>query len=117
MGMRLRYHRRIRSDGPPRSGQCVPAEREARMSHILVPFEGEGSGVAPMSWGQRELWGGMLSQRTWMPLATVLPLPAGTTVQDVVRDLRFTMGRYQSMRTRLRFEPDGSVLQELFSRG
>jgi hypothetical protein len=72
---------------------------------LLVPFHGTGSGEAPLSWGQRELWGGMRKQRTWMPLRFVAPLPEGTTVDGVVANLRFMMSRYPTLRTRLRFPP------------
>jgi hypothetical protein len=69
---------------------------------IVVPFAGEGSGVAGLTWGQRELWTGMCGQRTWMPIGSVTELPAGTTVASIVDELRFMMGRYPSPRTRLR---------------
>jgi hypothetical protein len=76
---------------------------------IAVPFAGEGSGVAGLTWGQRELWSGMCGQRTWMPIGGVTRLPAGTTVGSVVAELRFMMARYPSLRTRLRLPvgPDG----------
>lgn len=77
------------------------------VDHVLVRFEGEGAGVDVLSWGQRTLWGGMVKQKTWMPLRFVTALPAGTTVEGVAEDLRFLMNRYQTMRTRLRFDPDG----------
>jgi hypothetical protein len=74
---------------------------------VAVAFQGDGSGVEHLSWGQWELWEGMHRLGTWMPLSTVTPLPAGTTVDDMASKLRFMMSRYQSMRTRLRFDPDG----------
>jgi hypothetical protein len=74
---------------------------------IAVSFTGQGSGVEELSWGQWELWEGIRRLRTWMPIAMVKPLPAGTTVDDVVSELRFLMSRYQTMRTRLRLDPDG----------
>jgi hypothetical protein len=49
----------------------------------------------------------MRERRTWMPIGTSQPLPAGTTVADAVADLRFVMSRYPSMRTRLRLDRDG----------
>jgi len=76
---------------------------------ILVAFEGAGAGVGELSWGQREMWGAMQRSRNWMPIGAVLPLPAGTTVDDVVADLRFLMGRYPTLRTRLRLGPDGAT--------
>lgn len=84
---------------------------------IMVPFAGTGYGVGPLSWGMRELWGGMQRQQTWMPLGSAVPLPPGTTVADLVDELRFLMERYPSMRTRLRLRPDGPPLQVLEERG
>lgn len=79
----------------------------ADTGRLLVDFEGGGAGVGWLSWGQRELWHMVEQRKTWVPIGTVRPLPAGTTVDDAVADLRFVMSRFPSMRTRLRFDPDG----------
>jgi hypothetical protein len=89
-----------------------PARRHAgalprAAERLLVEFSGEGSGVADLSWGQREIWAAMVRQETWLPIGTVRPLPPGTTVADVAAELRFLMSRYQPARTRLRCDPDG----------
>jgi condensation domain-containing protein len=84
---------------------------------VAVRFEGEGSGVEELSWGQLTLFEAMDRQRTWLPIGATVPLPAGTTVEDVAGRLRFWMGRYQSMRTRLRFDPDGRPRQVVASAG
>lgn len=78
-----------------------------KSDRVPVRFEGESSGVEELSWGQYELWSAMQRQASWLPIGAVTPLPAGTTVPDAVAELRFMLGRYQSLRTRLRFEPDG----------
>ncbi|BCB89140.1 hypothetical protein Psuf_064530 [Phytohabitans suffuscus] len=80
-------------------------------------FEGDGSGVEELSWGQRELWEAMRRQFTWMPMGFALPVPPGTTVDDAVAQLRFMMGRYQSMRTRVRRDPDGHDRQVVAASG
>jgi len=74
---------------------------------VMVDFRGAGHGVAPLSWGQRELWGGMAQQGSWFPIGLAQPVPPGTTVDDVAAGLRYLIGRHQSMRTRLRFDPEG----------
>lgn len=84
---------------------------------MMVHFDGEGSGVAEMSWGQLEIWGAMQRQRTWMPLPAMELLPAGTTVDDVADWVRYVMSRHQTMRTRLRFRPDGPPQQVLHGSG
>jgi condensation domain-containing protein len=74
---------------------------------MLVRFTGEGSGIEQLTWGQFTLWTAMARLRTWLPIGGVLPLPPDTTVDDVADRLRFWISRYQTMRTRLRFDPDG----------
>lgn len=88
-----------------------------RSERVMVRFEGTGQGVAELAWGQRELWTAMQRQQSWMPISTVRPLPPGTTVADLVDQLRFLMSRYQTTRTRLRFDPDGGCRQVVASRG
>ncbi|HEX9335812.1 MAG TPA: condensation domain-containing protein, partial [Pseudonocardiaceae bacterium] len=86
-------------------------------SVVMVPFHGDGAGVAELTWGQREIWAAMRTQRSRLPIGGVVPLPAGRDVDAVAAALRFTMSRHQSLRTRLRFEPDGSVRQVLSDHG
>jgi hypothetical protein len=87
------------------------------VDRITVPFAGEGHGEDELSWEQLDIWIAMERQHTWMPLSAAMPLPAGTTVEDVVDDLRYLMNRYQSMRTRVRFTDDGRPRQVLFASG
>jgi hypothetical protein len=84
---------------------------------VLVQFEGEGAGVAELSWGQREIWSVMESRGEWLSIGGVRQLPAGRTVADVASDLRFGVTRHQSLRTRLRFTADGAPLQAVENRG
>jgi len=56
---------------------------------IMVSFRGVGSGVDELSCGQRELWGGMLRQQTWMPMGMVLPLPEGSSLDGVAAERLF----------------------------
>ena len=72
---------------------------------VPVRFRGSGAGVDVLSWGQQEYW--QMMQDGWLPIGAVTPLPPGTTVEDAAGDLAFVMGSYPSMRTRLRFDPDG----------
>jgi hypothetical protein len=84
---------------------------------VLVEFDGEGTGVAELSWGQREIWSVMAASGRSLPIGGVRQLPAGRTVPDVIGDLRFMMTRHQSLRTRLRFSADGTPLQVVEGRG
>ncbi|WP_432840567.1 condensation domain-containing protein [Dactylosporangium sp. CA-092794] len=94
---------------PPRA--LRPAAR------IPVRFGGAGGGVGELSWGQREIWLTMLRQRSWLPIGGWSRLAPGTTLSDVAGELRWIMGRYEPMRTRLRFGPGGRVLQSVADRG
>jgi len=84
---------------------------------ITVAFAGGGGGVEELSWGQRDIWLVMVRQKFWLPIGGWKRLPEGTTVQDVAEELRYLMSRYQSMRTRLRFDDDGRPSQVVFSAG
>jgi hypothetical protein len=84
---------------------------------ILVPFAGEGAGVGELAWGQREIWEAMRRQGWWLPLGFTRPLPAGTTVADVVSDLKFSMSRYPAMRTTVRSTVDGQPQQVVAASG
>lgn len=86
-------------------------------SIIMVPFHGPGAGVAELSWGQREIWTAMRTQQSWIPIGGAGPVPPEQDVNYFVAALGFMVGRHQSLRTRLRFEPDGSVRQVVADRG
>ncbi|GLI03418.1 condensation domain-containing protein [Phytohabitans aurantiacus] len=87
------------------------------IERITVPFAGEGAGVDELSWGQREIWSAMRRQNWWLPIGYAQPLPAGTTVDTVVDGLQYWMARYQTMRTRLRHDPDGHTRQVVHATG
>lgn len=84
---------------------------------IVVPFEGAGSGSGALSWGQAEIWRAMRRQRSWLPLITVTPLPAGTTPSDLADGLRLRMSRYPTLRTRFQPGGDGEPRQVLAASG
>lgn len=84
---------------------------------IPVSFDGDGAGIAELTWGQQELWRTMRLVGTWMPIPVIRQAPEGTTIADVVAELRFIMSRYPSMRTRLRLAGDRMPQQVLADRG
>ncbi|KQV13279.1 MULTISPECIES: condensation domain-containing protein [unclassified Kitasatospora] len=88
-----------------------PAER------VTVHFAGDGAGTDELSWGMWEIWHAMVGQHSSLPIGGRAALPAGTTVADVAEELRYLMGRFPSMRTRLRFDATGRPTQELFASG
>jgi Condensation domain len=87
------------------------------MARILVPFQGDGSGVGELTWGQRGLWTAMQQTGSSLALTGVQPLPPGATVEQVAAGLRFVLNRHQSLRTKLRFDGGGGPRQELWSSG
>jgi Condensation domain len=84
---------------------------------VIVRFEGAGSGVAELSWGQHEIWQVMADKGDSLPIGGVRALPPGQTVADVAAGLRFVMGRHQSLRTRLRLVSGGLPKQVVHDRG
>lgn len=97
------------------------------VDRIAVPFAGEGAGEGDLSWGQRDIWAAMSSQDSSLALGGTKPFTPDTTLADVAGELSYLMGRYQSMRTRLRFgaggrprqvlSPSGEVPLEVFDAG
>jgi Condensation domain len=84
---------------------------------VIVRFEGAGSGVAELSWGQHEIWCVMRDKGDSLPIGGVRSLPPGQSVADVAAGLRFIMSRHQSLRTRLRLASEGLPRQVVHARG
>ncbi|GAB3825449.1 condensation domain-containing protein [Dactylosporangium cerinum] len=95
----------------------LPALELVATARIPVRFDGEGAGIGPLSWGQRSIWQDMVRQRSWLPIGGWAAVPDGTTVRDVVADLRWAMRRYPTFRTRLCFDTDGVPLQSVAGSG
>ncbi|MFC4036688.1 condensation domain-containing protein [Streptomyces polygonati] len=105
-----------RADGDG-DGTAGPVALPRATERVAVDFAGDGAGADEMSWGMWEIWHAMVGQRSALPLGGRAPLAAGTTVEGVVEELRYLMGRFPSMRTRLRFDAAGRPTQELFAAG
>ena len=105
------------------AGICLPGgdapvdEAPRPTERVSVVFDAEGAGIGELTWGQSEIWATLVRQRTWMPLGGRKPLHPGTSVADVAEELAYLMGRFQSMRTLLRFDADGRPYQRLFDSG
>ena len=84
---------------------------------VMVRFEGDGSGVAELSWGQYEIWCVMRDKNDFLPIGGVRALPPGQAVADVADGLRFIMSRHQSLRTRLRWSSEGQASEGQASEG
>ena len=84
---------------------------------VLVPFEGEGSGISDLTWGQREILRGVRVQGRWMPIGGATALPPGVSVDDITASVKFILRRHQSLRTRLVFDAQGGVRQAVAASG
>jgi hypothetical protein len=80
----------------------------AVVDRILVPFAGEGTGEAELTFGQLGLWQSM-AKGVSRTVAYVAEPPPGTTVADVADMLGFMVGRHQSLRTTLHRRADGKL--------
>ncbi|WP_326999733.1 condensation domain-containing protein [Dactylosporangium sp. NBC_01737] len=86
-------------------------------SRILVPFRGAGSGVADLTWAQLGIWQTMRRTGLSMNIGGTVPMPAGTSVRDMETLLRYLVSRHQALRTRLRFDADGTTRQVVSEAG
>jgi hypothetical protein len=90
----------------------------SNMSHtILVPFEGEGSGVEDLTWGQIGLWQAMVGNGRSRTMGGITTLPADLTLDQAADGLRFSISRHQALRTRLVFDADGRARQSCSTSG
>lgn len=87
------------------------------VDRILVPFEGAGSGVEDLTWGQIGLWQSTLDDGRSRTTGGSAPLPRGTTVDSLVEMLGYLVGRHQALRTRLVFDSDGNARQSCSTSG
>jgi Condensation domain len=84
---------------------------------LLVPFRGEGSGVADLTWGQAGIWQSIQQTGQSRTLGGVSTLTPGYRVEDAAETLRFIMSRHQALRTRFPIGPDGTPRQECAESG
>lgn len=84
---------------------------------VIVQFEGDGSGVAELSWGQAEILSVMQVKADSLSMGGARALPPGQTVAAVAAGLSFILSRHQALRTRLRFDPDGQAKQVVHASG
>jgi hypothetical protein len=86
------------------------------VDRVLVAFEGEGTGEAELTFGQRGLWQSIVLSGT----ATVTHIEEadpGTTVDAVADMLAFMIGRHEALRTRLVLRVSGPPLQRVHAAG
>jgi hypothetical protein len=72
----------------------------ATTREVPVLFEGEGSGICAMTWGQQAIWDTIRRTGRTLNIGGVMPVRGGTTVEEIAGVLRFAVSRHQSLRTR-----------------
>ncbi|GAA3456300.1 condensation domain-containing protein [Dactylosporangium matsuzakiense] len=90
------------------------------MERIRVSFStgtAAGAGVGGLTWGQQQVFRAMREMGSSMSMGGVVPVHDARQVADFADELRFLMTRYPSMRSLLRFAPDGTTTQEVFTSG
>jgi Condensation domain len=87
------------------------------VERILVPFRGEGSGVAELTWGQLGIWQSIQASGQSRTVGGISQLRETFTVPDAVDALRYAVSRHQSLRTRFPLGPDGMPRQECAEAG
>jgi Condensation domain len=81
---------------------------------LVVPFSGEGSGTAGLTWGQQAIWRAfeLAGQPIW--LSGITAVPAGMTTADLADRMAYQISRHQSLRTRL-IVTDGAPIRQVVS--
>ncbi|MBM7773727.1 hypothetical protein JOD54_003931 [Actinokineospora baliensis] len=86
------------------------------LERVPVPFHGDGSGEAELTWGQIGIWQAIARSGESRTMGGAIALPPGVEVEQVVATLRSAVSRHQALRTRLVFT-DGRPRQSLASSG
>lgn len=75
---------------------------------VTVPFSGSAAGPAPLSWAQETTWQDIRKflpeVQDWFVLRGRVPVPAGLCRDDVLDLIGVLVGRYEAVRTLLRFD-------------
>ena len=84
---------------------------------LIVPFSGEGSGTARLTWGQQAIWRAfeVCGQPIW--LTGITQVPVGLRASDLADRMAYQMSRHQSLRTRLIVADDAPVKQVVAASG
>jgi condensation domain-containing protein len=72
---------------------------------VMVPFRGQGSGSAGLTWGQQHIWNAMQALGSPMNMCATRELSPGARIEEFTDELQFYVNRYQSLRTLLQLVP------------
>jgi hypothetical protein len=84
---------------------------------FIVPFGGEGSGTAGLTWGQQAIWRAFELGGEPIWLTGITQVPDGMTVADLADRMAYQVGRHQSLRTRLIVTDDAPIQQVVSASG
>jgi hypothetical protein len=85
-----------------------------------VRFTGLAGALAPMTWSQFGMWGGIKKFRPYDAYLNVsfrVAVPAGRSLDDVLSVIRDVVVRHDALRTRYFDAPDGTGMQEVAGDG
>ena len=99
------------------SGEQISGMAEQNTRQVLVRFEGEGSGVAELTWGQLGMWQSIVAAGHSKTVGGVSTLPDGFRVEDAAETLRYLMSRHQALRTKFPPGPNEIPRQECYAAG
>ncbi len=84
---------------------------------ITITFDDCDSGIAELTRGQLSHWWNVGLSGITESAGGMTKLAAGTTVDDIVRLLRYVMNRHQALRTRIFADENGHPWQEILASG
>ncbi|WP_214414786.1 condensation domain-containing protein [Sphaerisporangium fuscum] len=90
------------------------------MNEIVVEFHGARSGSGELTWAQREMWHLINQSRPhhhYFNFGRLFRVPKGRTVDDVASAVRQLVEIYETFRTTIRVEPDGTLGQHVAESG
>ena len=90
-----------------------PSER----IHVAFSTDDSNAGVEELSWGQCDMWLVMSANDDWMPIGGTRTIESGTSMADIIEELRYSITRFPCLRTKLRQRDSAPPSQELFTSG
>jgi Condensation domain len=84
---------------------------------IPIGFYGFDAGIEEVTWAQRTHWHNAEISGVTESAGGMMQLAEGTTVEDIVKLLRYIMSRHQALRTRIFVDAQGNLKQEVITTG
>ncbi len=89
----------------------------ASTERMAVRFTGNGTGIQPLTWGQKAIWQDMRDSGNQFSMGGRLRLPGGITVAEAAARLSGLIGRHAALRMRVGTDSAGRLCQEVLGLG